>query len=586
MRSILIAAIGFSVAVTAAAQIALNPEPASCTAPIPAVQTCLDGTIGSGAPEPFSSLSAAEVQAIVNAAASALNVNTATIAVVDRTGRALAVFRQPNANPANDDLALAVARTPAFFSNSQAPLSSRTVRFISGVHFPSGLLNTGGAALYGIEQSQRGCDLNVQWNEGKCVARARSLSAYVNNDKLCNSTDTSGCSQGLVTGKLQPDDGPYPQTVFNRNIEAGGIPLYRVLNTSNLEDGRFDTGKLVGAIGVYGLDGPPELEEYAAVTGAFGALNGGVGAIAPIPFYPLPFPGNVFIEGIRLPFLGKEQRLRFNEDGLPIGLVPPEGTSAGTTAGAFIYGPAIGGCAPNGYLVGPKAGQRLTQQEVDAVVQRSIAFSKRTRAAVRLPIGSFARMIITVADLDGSILAHYRMEDALFDAVDVVPAKARNAVYFNVNSASQRADLPGLPDGFFVTGRTLGFLAQPLYPSGIDGEQFEPVGPGPWYESLYLPNVDNLCREGSAAPTPNQNGVVFFGGNTALVKNGEIVGGLGVSGDGIEQDDYVTFFGAGDLLPPRNRWADRLFIEDVRLPMFKFPRRPEGVTECGGKPCQ
>ena len=585
MRSLLIAALGFSLGTTVAAQIALNPEPASCTAPIPAPQTCTDGTIGDGDPEEFSSLSAAEVEAIVNAAAAALNVNTATIAVVDRTGRALAVFRQPNANPANDDLALATARTPAFFSNSQAPLSSRTVRFISGVHFPSGLKNFGGAALYGIEQSQRGCDLNVEWNPGKCVARARSLSAYVNNNALCNSTDNRGCSQGLVTGKIQPDDGPYPQELTNRNIEAGGIPLYRVLNTSNIDDGRFDTGKLVGAIGVYGVDAAPEIEEYIAVTGAFGALNAGVGAIAPVPFYPLPFPGNVFIEGIRLPFLGKEQRLRFNSDGLPIGLVPPAGTSAGSGAGSFIYGPANGGCAPNGYLVGPKAGQKLTAAEVDAVVQRSITASKRTRAAVRLPIGSYARMIITVADLDGTILAHFRMEDALFDAVDVVPAKARNAVYFNVDSPSLREDLPGLPPGTFVTGRTLGFLAQPLYPSGIDGEQFEPVGPGPWYESLYLPNVENFCAQGRQAPNPNQNGVTFFGGNTALFKNGEIVGGLGVSGDGIEQDDYVTFLGAGDLLPPKERWADRVFIDDVRLPMFKFPRRPPGVTECGGRPC-
>jgi phenylalanyl-tRNA synthetase beta chain len=53
MRSLLIAALGFSLGTTAAAQIALNPEPASCTAPIPAQQTCSDGTVGGGAPEEF-----------------------------------------------------------------------------------------------------------------------------------------------------------------------------------------------------------------------------------------------------------------------------------------------------------------------------------------------------------------------------------------------------------------------------------------------------------------------------------------------------------------------------------------------------
>ncbi|MBV9494426.1 MAG: hypothetical protein JOZ54_09270, partial [Acidobacteria bacterium] len=58
-----------------------------------------------------------------------------------------------------------------------------------------------------------------------------------------------------------------------------------------------------------------------------------------------------------------------------------------------------------------------------------------------------------------------------------------------------------------------------------------------------------------------------------------------VSGDGVEQDDYVTYLAAGSLLPPKNRWADQVKNGKVRLPMFKFPRQPEGVTECGGKPC-
>src|SRR5213075_2919615 len=62
----------------------------------------------------FAPLAPAEVMNIVTAAASSLDVNTATIAVVDRTGRPLALFRQPSANPANDDQAIGVARTAAF----------------------------------------------------------------------------------------------------------------------------------------------------------------------------------------------------------------------------------------------------------------------------------------------------------------------------------------------------------------------------------------------------------------------------------------------------------------------------------------
>ena len=554
-----------------------------CVLQYTAQQSCTDGALGDATPEAFNALSDAEVRAVVEAAASALANDSATIAVVDRTGRPLAVYRQPGFLQANDDLALGVARTAAFFSNSQAPLSSRTIRFISQVHFPPGLTNTASGALYGIEQSNRGCDLNAAWNPGQCVVRARSLEAFRANlatppsDLLCNSASSAGCGAGLVTGKILPDDQPNPQTVFDRPVRPGGIPLYRVLE-ADLNRGIVTKAKLVGAIGVYGIDNDTDLEEFAAVTGAFGAAG-----IVPVPYYPLPFPGNVFIEGIRLPFLGPNAKLRFNANGLPIGLERPAGTSAGAANGTFYYGPVFGGCAPNGYLVGPNAGTQLSVADVRAIVERSIATSKRTRAQVRLPLNSYARMIITVVDTDGTILAHYRMPDALFDAVDVVPAKARNVVYFNSSDPRARADLPGVPAGTWVTTRTIGFGAQPFFPPGIDSRVFDPA-PGPWYP-LYLNNVNRPCSQGSQLASANQNGVTFFAGATPLVRNGQLVGGLGVSGDGIEQDDYVTYFGAGDFLPPTDRWADTIRIDGARLPMFKFPRSPEGVTECGGGPC-
>ncbi len=93
-----------------------------------------------------------DVQNIVQAAASAANVDTMVIAVVDRGGKVLARFSQTRRPAATDmgnfgttvdvnDLAVALARTAAYFSNDQAPLSSRTVRFISGIHFPPGVAN-------------------------------------------------------------------------------------------------------------------------------------------------------------------------------------------------------------------------------------------------------------------------------------------------------------------------------------------------------------------------------------------------------------------------------------------------------------
>ncbi|HXR10086.1 MAG TPA: hypothetical protein VN792_04875, partial [Candidatus Acidoferrales bacterium] len=100
---------------------------------------------------PVQALQVADVQKIVQAAVNSANVDM-VVAVVDRAGFVLGVFRTQNA-PATavgnfgqtldaNDVAVALARTGAFFSNDQAPLSSRTVRFISGIHFPPGIANT------------------------------------------------------------------------------------------------------------------------------------------------------------------------------------------------------------------------------------------------------------------------------------------------------------------------------------------------------------------------------------------------------------------------------------------------------------
>src|ERR1700680_4665270 len=113
-------------------------------------------------------LQIADVQKIVQAAVNSVKVDM-VVAVVDRAGFVLGVFRTQNA-PATakanfgqmqnaNDVAVSLARTGAFFSNDQAPLSSRTVRFISGIHFPPGVMNQPTADLYGIENTNRGCTL-------------------------------------------------------------------------------------------------------------------------------------------------------------------------------------------------------------------------------------------------------------------------------------------------------------------------------------------------------------------------------------------------------------------------------------------
>jgi uncharacterized protein GlcG (DUF336 family) len=103
------------------------------------------------APAPL--LSPSDVLSVLSAGASFLSDPTLAIAVVDRTGTILGVYRRPGAAATAADLAVSLARTGAFFANDQAPLSSRTVRFISGIHFPPGIANTPNAALYVIEKT-------------------------------------------------------------------------------------------------------------------------------------------------------------------------------------------------------------------------------------------------------------------------------------------------------------------------------------------------------------------------------------------------------------------------------------------------
>src|SRR3954452_23922079 len=141
------------------------------------------GTVG--AASACGALSPAEVSGLLAGAATAIGVPDLAVAVVDRPGNLLGLYVQGSPTPAQRETALGLARTGAFFSNDQAPLSSRTVRFISGLHFPAGIARTSNAALYGIENTNRGCDLNVSFNGGKSLPRATSVAGGT-----CNAFDS------------------------------------------------------------------------------------------------------------------------------------------------------------------------------------------------------------------------------------------------------------------------------------------------------------------------------------------------------------------------------------------------------------
>jgi uncharacterized protein GlcG (DUF336 family) len=469
--------------------------------------------------DPAPGLTAGDVQSVVQNAAASVNVPM-VIAVVDRQGNILAVFQTPGAPSTatanfgiqvdSNEVAVALARTAAFFSNSQAPLSSRTVRFISGIHFPPGIPFTENAPLYGIENTNRGCPFNTKFIPGQEVPPALSI-------------DGSRPGLGILTGKADLNDSD-PAAV-----NPGGVPL-------------FKQGVLVGGVGVAGVD--PNVAEFAAVSGEAG--------FGPV----VAAPGVIFINGIALPFV--------NQTTLPSGYGP------GTTDGNYVVGPLdSAGPPPEGDLIVPQDGPLggLSRDDVSGIVNAVVAEGNLTRAVIRLPIGSRARFVIAIADLDGQLLALHRMPDATTFSIDVAVAKARNVIFFSAANRSD-SDLPGVPINTAVTNRTIGFGAQPLYPPGIDFST-----PGPFF-TLYQFDAMNPCTQGSQPANPYQNGVVFFPGSLPLYRNGVLVGGLGVSGDGVDQDDFVTAAGAAGFEAAPSIRADQIFDQRVRLPYLKFPRNP------------
>ena len=470
-------------------------------------------------------LTTSDINSIVYAAASAINVPL-TIAISDRRGTILAVFSNSGA-PATttgnfgqtypaDEVAAALARTAAFFSNDQAPIGSRTVRFISGIHFPPGIMNTESAPLYDIESTNRGCGFNTTYIPGQALPVPTLL--HSNSPGL-----------GILTGKADLLDSdptavnPGGVPIFKNNRVAGGIGVVAAASTAN-----------------YGA-----VVEYAAVAGTL--LNGYAPTVPP--------PGAVVVNGITLPFV--------NQTSIPTGY------HFGTAVGSYSLGPINSSGQPaEGDLITERGSTLggLTLAQVQGIVANAVTTGGETRAAIRLPVGARARFVIAVSDLDGSLLALYRMPDATLFSVDVAVAKSRNVIYFSGPNGYN--DLPGVIQGTAVTNRTLDFAAQPLYPEGIDG-----TPPGPFY-NLFLNDVANPCTQGSQPKNANQNGIVFFPGSVPLFINGKLVGGLGVSGDGVDQDDFAAAGGAVGYEAPTAIRADQYFDRGVRLTYQKFPPNP------------
>ena len=112
-----------------------------------------------------------------------------------------------------------------------------------------------------------------------------------------------------------------------------------------------------------------------------------------------------------------------------------------------------------------------------------------------------------------------------------------------------------LTNGIAYSNRAVGNLARPFLPDGINGN-----GPGPLSKpfAAWSPFTDGLQLDlvqaqvvanlggGALAvgcSAASANGIQIFPGSVPIYKAGVLAGAIGISGDGIDQDDMVAFLG-------------------------------------------
>jgi hypothetical protein len=178
--------------------------------------------------------------------------------------------------------------------------------------------------------------------------------------------------------------------------------------------------------------------------------------------------------------------------------------------------------------------------------------------------------------------------------------KARTAAFFS--SATAGAQLRSVSLGSYVdraatdgiqlngsvafSDRAIGFLHRPFFPDGIND-----TAAGPFSTELSQWSVFNVGLQldliksnlqaaiGGAGvfctSIPSlRNGIQIFPGSVPLYKNGVLVGGIGISGDGVDQDDIIGAAGGNGYSPAPAIRSDQIFVRGVRLPFLKFPRSP------------
>src|SRR4030095_8052853 len=246
------------------------------------------------------------------------------------------------------------------------------------------------------------------------------------------------------------------------------------------------------------------------------------------------------------------------------------------------------------------------------ILSEAVALSNRVRAAIRQPLGSNARVTIAVVDTDGDVLGIFRQLDAPVFGLDVSVQKARSSHFFARSDTGTKltaagfgsyvtrasGDGLGLNGGIAFSNRAIGFLHRPFFPDGINNTTAGPFSTqladwSPFNNGLQLDVVRSallsppmMCKAAAfekravLPPSPCtmmgeiRNGLQIFAGGLPIYRGGTLIGAVGVSGDGIDQDDIISAAGADAFAPAAPIRSDQIFVRGVRLPFLEFPPRP------------
>ena len=488
------------------------------------------------------------------------------VAVVDREGFVLGVWSLAPGPSALDIIdAITKAGTAAFLSSDQEALTSRTAGFIVQQHFPPGIKNREPGPLVGVNFS------NMSFSDVNHFKDPRTYDPLAFGGGVTNGAPVMPIGLSALSGLAG---------------SPGGVQLYDA------------NGHLLGGVGaaITGRPPIPELHDIQMTTKQRYDIDEDVALAGQAGFAPAKkfFGSQVTINGIRLPYVNSKTR---NEPALPLGAVGMPVPPYDITNSPPVNYPALnlGGVAGemrapiiNDPVAGTIAGEaRLTAIEVTNILTLAAERAAITRAGIRLPRGQPAQVFITVVSNPNSpgtapvVLGVFRTGEATMFSWDVAVQKARTALFFSSPLAA--GILPVELQNKALSTRAVGFLAQSLYPPGI---QKKPPGPllGLQENFSLLPvgvtNILNgvfftVANPPLTVPDPNlPDGITIFPGGFPLYRNGVLIGAIGVSGDGVDQDDLIAASGTVNFLAPNAIRSDQIIFRGARLPYAKFPRNP------------